>query len=754
MSIATLLALTLARCAGDNGPTGWIPRDASIAGTVTVAGGLLQSPALNGARVLTAQSRNLPFPAPPPLDIVPAHGLSTLPPRRPTIARSELIVTFRPAALGAPAVGSAALRDIRVGTLMARAMRARLAGVLPPDATVIGLSPAILAARVRVANRSRADAVASELSRDPAIASVTPDHLMWLDQTPYYRSKLSATAARTVPNNPLYPFQSWHYGLIDLPRAWTITTGSAAVLVAVVDDGMRFDHPAIAPNLTSDGYDFVSDADSLPLCGGGTITNAADGDDYDPDPTIVASYVPDSTGSCFVAAEFGNHGLHVAGTIGAAGNSGIGVTGVNWHVRIRPVRVLGVGGFGNSYDVAQGVLYAAGLPADNGVGGTVQAATSASIINLSLGGPGNDTTLQRAIVSATQAGALVVAAAGNANTSLPYYPAAYPEVLAVAAVGPDGLPAPYTNFGSYIGIRAPGGNFAFGDATDGVMSSIWDFGTNSPAYAWAAGTSMAAPHVAGVAALVLAQSPGLNASELRSRLTTYAVGPTPGYGAGIVNAYNSLAERHGPPTELHASLYAVSTGALVRTVAAQTGGAFRFTGVLDGTYQVYAGTDAGGDEGLGTPGMLWGAFGGPVRPTVVTVLGKVQTPVSFAIAFPQSASNHTLQTATPLVIGGYMQGRIVHPDTIDVFKVQIPRAATYTFQTSGWVGACGTALEEATAIGLFNPSGTLLTFTGYIDQAHYNYCSRLTLNLNAGTYYVAVAGLFGLRYRLQARAGP
>src|SRR5260370_20167065 len=142
-------------------------------------------------------------------------------------------------------------------------------------------------------------------------------------------------------------------------------------------------------------------------------------------------------------------------TIGAAGNTGIGVTGVNWTVRIRPVRVLGVGGFGSSYDVAQGVLYAAGLPADNGAGGTVAPSRGAKIINLSLGSPTSDTTLHRAITSATQAGALVVAAAGNSHTSQPFYPAAYPEGLAVAAVGPGGVPGPYSNFGSYAGIPAP-----------------------------------------------------------------------------------------------------------------------------------------------------------------------------------------------------------------------------------------------------------------------------------------------------------
>jgi len=285
------------------------------------------------------------------------------------------------------------------------------------------------------------------------------------------------------------------------------------------------------------------------------------------------------------------------------------------------------------------------------------------------------------------------------------------------------------------------------------MSTIWDFGTSSPAYAWATGTSMAAPHVAGVAALVLSQSPGLNAAQLRARLLSYVVGPATSYGAGLVNAYNSLTATSGPPSTLHARLYAASNWAPVQTVEAEANGGFTFSDVQDGTYHVFAGTDLGAEQALGSPGTQWGAYGGPIHPTTIAVLGRVTTPVTFTIGFPAVQANHTRQSAAQLVVGGYMQGRIINPDTIDVYKVGIPQVGTYTFETSGWVGACGVALEEATSIGLFDTAGNLLTFTGYIDPSHYNYCSRLSLNLNPGTYYVGVAGAIGNRYRLQARAG-
>src|SRR5207244_1747581 len=175
-------------------------------------------------------------------------------------------------------------------------------------------------------------------------------------------------AATTAGNDPFSPIQAWHYGMIDAPRAWDLTKGSASDTVAVVDDGIRFDHPDIAANLTSDGYDFVSVGSPYPVCAGGTADNTGDGDGYDPDPTDPVSYDYDFTNGCITGPRaLGNHGLHVAGTIGAVGNNGEGGTGVNWTVRIRPVRVLDVIGSGAYYDVAQGILYRAVLP---GAGGT------------------------------------------------------------------------------------------------------------------------------------------------------------------------------------------------------------------------------------------------------------------------------------------------------------------------------------------------------------------------------------------------
>jgi hypothetical protein len=550
-------------------------------------------------------------------------------------------------------------------------------------------------------------------------------------------------------NDRFYPEQAWHYGMIDLPEAWAITTGSSAVLVGVVDDGIRFDHPDITANLTTDGYDFVSN--DFTACSGDGVPRAGDGDGYDPDPTVPA--VCDGG-----ADSIGGHGLHVAGTIGAVGNDGRGATGVNWTVRIRPVRVLDIDGAGTDYDVAQGILYAAGLPADDGNGATVQASPGAKVINLSLGGPTTSKVIHDAVIAATNAGALIVAAAGNDGTSDPSFPASFPEVLSVSAVGPDRELASYSSFGPTIGIAAPGGDFDDGDATFGVLSLIWDFKMGGPAYAFADGTSMATPHVTGVAALLLAQNPGLTPAELRLRLTSYAVdagsaGRDDKFGAGIVNARNSLTQTLAPPRELFARLYDAATGGVVQAVAA-TSRAYTFSGVTKGSYQVYAGEDEDADQTIGLPGRRWGAFGGTATPSVIDVTGAGTHHASFSVGRPaEQEPNDRSGNANLLVLGGYLIGD-TSPDDNDSYRVLIPQQGQYTFETSAVDGACGFALEEDTVIGVFDAQGTPLGSNDDINQAAESLCSRVTLTLAPGQYRVDVQGLNGGSYRLQARAGP
>src|SRR5260370_428034 len=235
---------------------------------------------------------------------------------------------LRPAAVGAPRSGSPLRARAGGARAVGGARGAHLARIMARGAQVSGVSPAILTARIRVADTTERDAIAAALRSDPAIAGVTRNRLIWLDPTERgVGGMVHAAAARTAPNDPFYAFQTWHYGLIDLPRACAITTGSARVLVAVVDDGIRFDHPDISANLTMDGRAFITNTDSLPLCNGSKISNADNGNGYGPDPTIPASYSLDATATCHLPDALGAHGLHVAGTIRAVGNNGAGVSG-------------------------------------------------------------------------------------------------------------------------------------------------------------------------------------------------------------------------------------------------------------------------------------------------------------------------------------------------------------------------------------------------------------------------------------------
>jgi subtilisin family serine protease len=641
---------------------------------------------------------------------------------------TALVVHFRAERIGAPRVGAAAHRSRGTAGEVSRSMRGRLSPYAKAGFRLRDLSPAVLAARIEV-EAGRADAVRAALLADPAVADVRPDAYAYL-------------AAARIPDDALWPAQQWHYGMVDLPRAWRIATGSAQVLGAVVDDGIRFDHPDLAPNLTADGYDFVS-ASTAPLCAGGTADLTGDGDGYDPDPTLPVAYA--RTGACVRATPVGGHGLHVAGTVGAVGDNEVGVAGVSWAVRIRPVRVMNASGRGTYFDIAQGLLYAAGLPASDGGGGTVQAATGARVINLSLGGSADDPVLRDAVRAAHAAGALIVASAMNASNSTPFYPAAYPEVVSVAAVSPRGMPAFYSNFGPTVDIAAPGGDHPQGGGNNPsfmIGSTSWSFADGTPAYAFLQGTSMAAPHVTGVAALLLAHEPALTVEQLRARLLDYATDAgTPGrddrYGAGILNARNSLTATHAPARALTAVLYDAASGARLQSVSAP-GGTFRFAGLADGAYRVAAGEDEDGDGLLGVPDRRWGVFGGVGTPAAVQVRGAFTYAASFSIAYPTEVEgNGDVASAHPLLLGGYYDALLADADDADFYRVVLP-VGTYTFATEGRGGGCRHTLGADTHLTLYTVAGAVVATADDPDPAARRYCAALTQTLAAGTYTLAV----------------
>lgn len=300
------------------------------------------------------------------------------------------------------------------------------------------------------------------------------------------------------PNDPLFGNQ-WHYNQMSLPQAWDITTGSSIdgndVIVAVIDTGVYLAHEDLANQLTA-GYDFISNT-----------TNASDGDGIDSDP--------DDPGDGFVLSASSWHGTHVAGTVAAETNNSLGGAGVSWNAKVMPIRVLGASG-ATSYDLAQGIYYAAGLSNSSGT----LPDQPADIINMSLGGFSSTTTEEEAISQASSAGVVIVAAAGNESTSLSSYPAAYDGVISVSATDFEDNLASYSNFGSTIDIAAPGGDTGVDlnsdGLPDGIISTLVDLQgtTRTSGYQGYQGTSMAAPHVAGVIALMLAVNPDLTPGQI------------------------------------------------------------------------------------------------------------------------------------------------------------------------------------------------------------------------------------------------
>lgn len=330
--------------------------------------------------------------------------------------------------------------------------------------------------------------------------------------------------------------QQWHlfenYG-INAPAAWDVTLGSSSTVVAVVDTGIT-SHPDLDGKVLP-GADLISDP-NFSNDGGGRDNDASDPGDYIQwGDGCYRGWPVDSSW----------HGTHVAGTIAAKTGNGTGVAGVDWNAKILPVRVLGKCG-GYESDIADGVRWAAGVP----VSGVGTNPNPAKVINMSLGGQGPCSfTMQNAINEANARGAVVVVAAGNDNTNMnftSYSPANCNGVLVVAAANRNGGRAYYSNYGNKVDIAAPGG-----DGSGSVLSTH-NSGQKDPGFATYStmnGTSMAAPHVAGVVSLIFAVQPGLYPGQVRDIVRNSASSfpgssncTTSTCGHGMLDAYQAVVE--------------------------------------------------------------------------------------------------------------------------------------------------------------------------------------------------------------------
>lgn len=483
-------------------------------------------------------------------------------------------------------------------------------------------------------------------------------------------------ALAPVANDPLLTGGQYAPTLTQATAAWGIYQPKALVVIAIVDTGVQWNHPDLINRIYRQGDKIV----------GYDIANR-DGDPMDDH----------------------GHGTHCAGIAAAEANNGIGVAGMAGYspagspfgARIMPVKVLKGDGSGSTSDVADGITWAA----DHG----------ANIISMSLGSSQNSETLNRAVQYAWSKGCVITAAAGNSGDSSKFYPAAEPHVIAVASSDSDDGLSSYSNFGTWVTVAAPG-------------SSILSTALVSD-YAWMSGTSMASPCVAGEAALVWAQAPGLSNQQvvdlIRNNTDPLTSGPSPlGNGAGRINALRAVsnANANEPST--------------VTTI--QSGGEV-----------------IGGNPVLITIGLSKGAMAGGSVINLVSSNASIQVPSSVTVAAGQQAITISASTST---VGNVRTGEIKassgnHSVTIQqsvvplrpialqlpnetpsksLFTVRVLLNGSISSRSSTlWLRSDSVALSVPTSVQVA-PGKNFVEFTSRPRRVTKAQSTRITASLNGG----------------------
>ena len=550
------------------------------------------------------------------------------------------------------------------------------------------------------------------------------------DALAWYRSQSGVDFAQTdavlqfaQTSNDTYASQQWALNAIGASTAWNYTTGSNQIIVAVVDTGVDYTHPDLAANIWRNT--------------GEVAGNGADDDGN--------GYIDDYYGYNFNASnsnpmDDNGHGTHVAGIIGGVGNNATGVAGVNWNVQIMSLKFMSASGSGSTSGAVSAINYAVNM--------------GAKVINNSWGGSGYSAALASAIQYAQSRGVIVVNAAGNSSTNVdssPYYPASfnYGNTLTVAASDQSNNLASFSNFGSdTVDIAAPGVS---------IISTI-----NSNRYAYYSGTSMAAPYVAGAAALVWSRNPTWSYSQVINALlstTTASSGLSGRVSSGLLNV--GAAVQPTAPSDPADPIYqgpTVTSSPANQSISA--GGTARFTAAASNATNVIWQVSTNG-------GQSWsylnnGGFYSGATTTTLTVSGALTSLSGYryrAIFSNSSGITATTSAASLSVSSNYTYAAYINAYNSYVY-------AYYAYQTGGGAYAyyalstAYSAYYYAYYAHYYNSIGNTAAATSYSSSAqsysyqaqYYAYCSYVTTG-NAYAYYAYYYGYNAYVYANNAMRG-
>jgi subtilisin family serine protease len=629
---------------------------------------------------------------------VASAGLSN---RQAAVRAGELLLRFRPS----------------VGPIRQRAILASLPG------NVERFAASKVRARIRLLNRGASgisvfDQFALVRLNSPRDLAAGLAHFRAQPEVlyaePNYQVRIADRAPPLVPND-FYFGQQWdlqgspepgssnQWG-IQASQAWAWSTGDLATVVAVIDTGIDYYHPDLAPNIWTNGGELAG--------------NGLDDDGN--------GFADDVHGYDFVSDDSdpmddNGHGTHVAGTIGALGNNGQGIAGICWRVSLMAVKCFDENGSADVASVLKGVAYAIG----NG----------ARIINASWEEPEYSQALRDGVEEAHRAGLVVVAAAGNQNSDDPIYPAAYSNVVSVAATTSSGQRARYSNFGPLVTLAAPG---------DDILSTLPDnnYGVDS-------GTSMAAAHASGVAALVLSRHPEFSNTEVEDilRHSTVPIQTDLTLGTGLLDA-SAAARIDSPLPEAHLTLPNPLFGVLDIT---GTAGGRSFAG-----YQI--------DFGAGSQPTNWTVISTGSSPVTNGVLCQAfdasnlpDGPYLFRLTSHGRAgddvSDHVLVNVSNVHVASPLHEDIVRAG--ELMRIQgtvVGRARTYRiehgmgFSPTNWSNAGVKLMNEGTRPVA---EGTLATWDTSAVEGNQFYTLRLTATADDGSQEQALVHLVYLDSHLK-----